>query len=278
MPPPSTNELTDRCGLQPPEHTYLLNMGAYRDSVRNFDWARYDAVLFDLDGVITPTASIHALAWKRTFDIVLAEWSEARGITQDPFDLATDYRLYVDGRPRFDGVATFLASRGIDLPGGDPDDPPGLETVSAVGNMKNQLVNEILAREGVEAYPGSVALIAALAEQGMRMAVVSASANASAVLAAAGVADYFTDMVDGVVATALGLRGKPEPDPFLEASRRLDVEPGRAVVVEDAVAGIQAGVAGGFGAVIGVDRHSDPATLTEAGATLVVSDLGELVP
>lgn len=243
-----------------------------------FDWNRFDAVLFDLDGVLTPTATVHAAAWKETFDRFLDQWAVDGNHRQAAFDIDSDYRAHVDGRPRFDGVAAFLAARAIELPRGRPDEPPGFDTISQIGNLKNELVNEILATRGVDAYPGSVALLEALQSMGMAMAVVSASANAAAVLEAAGISRYFVHRVDGVVAAELGLRGKPEPDPFLEGARRLGVTPEEAVVIEDAVSGVQAGVAGHFGAVIGVDRHSDPEALTAAGATVVVSDLSELLP
>ncbi len=238
------------------------------------DWPSFDAVLFDLDGVLTSTARVHAAAWKRTFDDFLA----AVAPDQTPFDITADYRSHVDGRPRYDGVATFLASRGIELPWGDPSDPPSWGTICAVGNKKNDLVTELLATEGAEVYPGSRALLDALIPLELALAVVSASANAADVLTAAGIGDRFEVLVDGRVAAELGLAGKPQPDPFLEAAHRLGVEPARAVVVEDAVAGVEAGVAGGFGAVIGVDRHHDPDALATAGATIVVADLGELTP
>ena len=241
-----------------------------------FDWDRFEGVLFDLDGVLTPTARVHASAWKRTFDAVLEDLT---GPDFQPFDAGEEYRRYVDGRPRYDGVATFLESRNIHLPRGDRSDPPGYDTVCAIGNLKNTLITRVIAEEGVEAYPGSLALLDHLESlAGMRLAVVSASANALAVLEAAAMRARFPVIVDGVVARELGLAGKPEPDPFLEAARRLGVDPANAVVLEDAVAGVEAGVAGGFGAVIGVDRHSDPGPLWEAGADVVVEDLAELLP
>ena len=243
-----------------------------------FPWTDYRAVLFDLDGVLTPTATLHAAAWKRAFDDFLGAWAASTGTTQRPFDMDRDYREYVDGRPRYDGVAAFLASRRIELPWGDAGDEPGFDSVCALGNLKNRLVNEILESEGVTPYPGSVRLLDALRPLDLVLGVVSSSANAGAVLAGAGLADRFDVLVDGVVASELGLRGKPAPDPFLEGARRAGTEPAGAVVVEDAIAGVEAGVAGGFGAVIGVDRHQDPAGFTEAGATVVVSDLEELVP
>lgn len=238
-----------------------------------FDWTRFDAVLFDLDGVLTPTAKVHAAAWKKSFDEAL---EHLIGEGYEPFDIGNDYRAYVDGRPRYEGVATFLSSRDIDLPFGEPGAPPGYETVCAIGNLKNSRFVEILSSEGVDPYPGSVALLDQLEELGIEIAVVSASANASAVLSAAGLDHRFEVLVDGIVAAEMNLAGKPEPDPFLEAARRVGSDPARTVVVEDAVAGVEAGVAGEFGAVIGVDRHDDPEGLRSAGADLVVSDLGEL--
>ncbi|CAN5773561.1 beta-phosphoglucomutase family hydrolase [soil metagenome] len=243
-----------------------------------FDWKRFGAVLFDLDGVLTPTASVHAAAWKQTFDHFLDEWAHIGNPRQAPFDMDAEYRSFVDGRPRFDGVATFLTSRGIDLPRGQPQEQPGLATICQIGNLKNELVNRILATDGVDAYPGSVELVVSLKDAGMALAVVSASANAEAVLEAAGIAKFFSVRVDGVVAAELGLRGKPAPDPFLEGARRLGVLPEATVVIEDAVSGVEAAVAGHFGAVIGVDRHDDPEALSAAGATVVVSDLSELAP
>lgn len=243
-----------------------------------FPWHSYEAVLFDLDGVLTPTANVHTRAWKETFDEFLATRASRPDEDTSPFDPANDYRTYVDGRPRYDGVATFLESRGIKIPDGSPGDAPGFGSVKAIGNLKNDRVTAILTTDGVDPYPGSVRLVDALEARGLAMAVVSASANAAAVLESAGLSSRFSVRIDGVVATDLGLRGKPQPDPFLEGARRLGISPDRAVVVEDAVAGVVAGVAGGFGAVIGVDRHDDPTELAAAGADPVVADLGELVP
>lgn len=241
----------------------------------SFDWSKYEAVLFDLDGVLTSTAAVHAAAWKRTFDIVL---DKLRGPDEKPFDVDADYRVYVDGRPRYDGVAAFLASREIELPWGDPSDEPGTGTVCAIGNKKNELFNAILAEDGVEVFSGSLALLDHLDQLGVRCGVVSSSKNAGPVLEAAGIRDRFEVLVDGLVAADQGLSGKPAPDAFLEAARRMGVHPERCVVVEDAVAGVEAGVSGYFGAVVGVDRHGDPEALRGAGADVVVSDLGELVP
>ena len=240
-------------------------------------WKEFDAVLFDLDGVLTDTASIHSRAWKTVFDEFLARRAAAAGSDFVPFQIETDYLLHVDGRPRFEGVDQFLRSRGIHLPWGSRDDHPGESTVCAVGNRKNDLVGSILREEGVEAYPGSLDLLRHLAADGKPMAVVTSSANAAAVLKAAGIAEMFDVMVDGNVATELELRGKPHPDPFLEAARRLGAPPERAVVIEDAISGVEAGRAGGFGLVIGVDRHGDAEALKRAGADVVVTDLAELV-
>jgi beta-phosphoglucomutase family hydrolase len=240
------------------------------------DAEHFDAVLFDLDGVLTDTARVHAQAWKRMFDGFLRSWSEAHGAPFRAFDYETDYLPYVDGKPRYDGVRSFLASRGIRLPEGELDDAPDAETVHGLGNRKNVLVNETLA-EGVETYDGSLALVHQLHADGIRTAVVSSSANCKAVLEAAGIAELFEARVDGVVARDLGLPGKPAPDTYLEAARRLDAPPERAVVIEDAISGVASGRNGGFGLVIGVDREGNPDALREHGADIVVADLGELV-
>lgn len=238
---------------------------------------RFDAVLFDLDGVLTATARLHGACWKRMFDEFLEQRAVAAGGPFQPFDVATDYKEYVDGKLRYDGVRSFLESRGIELPMGEPDDPPDRETICGLGNRKNELIGELLDTEGVDVYEQSVAWVRQLHREGFATAVVSASKNCERVLAAAGIADLFDFRVDGVVAAELGLPGKPAPDTFLEGARRLGVEPERAIVVEDAVSGVQAGRAGGFGLVIGVDRKGDPDALRDNGADLVVSDLGELL-
>jgi alpha,alpha-trehalase len=238
---------------------------------------RFDAVLFDLDGVLTATAKVHASCWKKTFDEYLSKRAEEKGEPLVPFDTDGDYRLYVDGKPRFDGVRDFLSSRGIELPEGTPEASPEEESVCGLGNRKNVLVNEEIASGGVEAFEGSVAWVRKLRGTGIKTAVVSSSANCEAVLEAAGIADLFDARVDGVVARRLGLAGKPAPDTFLSAAKELGVGPGRAVVVEDAISGVQAGRAGGFGLVIGVDRKGDPEALMRNGADLVVSDLEEML-
>ncbi len=238
---------------------------------------RFDAVLFDLDGVLTATARLHAACWKKMFDDYLVQRSAASGEPVEPFEIATDYKRYVDGKLRYDGVQSFLQSRDIDLPWGDPDDPPDRETVCGLGNRKNELIGKLLDSEGVDTYETSIAWLRQLRDRGFATAVVSASKNCERVLAAAGIADLFDTRVDGVVAAATGLSGKPAPDTFLEGARRLGSEPARSVVVEDAVSGVQAGKAGGFGLVIGVDRAGNPDALRDGGADLVVEDLGELI-
>lgn len=242
----------------------------------SIDPARFDAVLFDLDGVLTPTATVHAAGWKRAFDSYLEERAARTGAPWTPFDVSSDYRTYVDGKPRVDGVISFLASRGITLERGASDDPPDRETAWGVGNRKDEIVNEVLRTDGVQAYPGSVALVHSLRAAGVRMAVVSSSKNCAAVLRAAGIGDLFDERVDGVVAEQIGLKGKPAPDTYLEGARRLGVEPAGAVVFEDALAGVASGRAGGFGLVVGVDRHGEAAALRDNGADVVVDDLSEV--
>ena len=246
-------------------------------STRAITHDRYDAVLFDLDGVITDTASIHAVCWKRMFDEYLRERASRSGEAFRPFDLASDYRLYVDGKPRFDGVRDFLASRGIRLPEGSPDDAPQAETVGGLGNRKNDLVNAVIEDSGVEAYEGSVELIHQLRSHGFRIAVVTSSQNCRAVLKAAKLDDAFDVLVDGNTIRAQHLAGKPAPDTFLMAAKLLETEPNRTVVIEDAISGVQAGSNGSFGLVIGVARKGNAEELKSNGADLVVSDLGELV-
>ena len=237
---------------------------------------RYDAVLLDLDGVITDTASIHATCWKQMFDEYLQNRATQRGEKFRPFDVAADYRLYVDGKPRFDGVRDFLASRDIRLPEGSLDDPPQAETVCGLGNRKNDLVNKIIEEVGVEPYAGSVKLLYQLRDEGFKIAVVTSSQNCATVLKAAKLADFFDVQVDGNTIHAQKLHGKPAPDTFLMAAKLLRVEPSRAVVIEDALSGVEAGSDGNFGLVIGVARKGNADELRRHGAHLVVNDLGEL--
>jgi len=237
---------------------------------------RYDAVLLDLDGVITDTASIHAACWKQMFDEYLQTRATQRGDAFRGFDIVTDYRLYVDGKPRFDGVRDFLTSRNIQLPEGSPEDPPEAETVGGLGNRKNDLVNKIIEDKGVEPYEGSVELIHQFRHQGFKIAVVTSSQNCTAVLKAAKLDHFFDVQVDGNTIHAQHLAGKPAPDTFLVAAKLLGVEPSRAVVIEDALSGVEAGSAGGFGFVIGVARKDNAEELRRHGAHLVVNDLGEL--
>lgn len=242
------------------------------------DWGRFEAVLFDLDGVLTATAKIHSICWKRMFDAFLKRRAAERNESFEPFDAHQDYKAYVDGRLRYDGVRSFLASRGIELPEGTVDDAPELETVCGLGNRKDAMVGEILAAEQVDVFEGSIRLVRWLLQQGIRTAVVSASKNCPAVLQAAGIVELFEQRIDGQVAETLCLPGKPAPDTYLKAAEILGVEPAKAVVVEDAISGVQAGRAGGFGLVIGVDRHGGAERLADNGADFVVRDLGELVP
>jgi beta-phosphoglucomutase family hydrolase len=235
-------------------------------------WDRYDAALFDLDGVVTPTAEVHMHAWAAMFNDFLAAVPGQSPYTDQ------DYYDYVDGKPRYDGVRTFLAARGIPLPEGEPTDGPDAETVIGLGNRKNEYFGKVLADEGVEAYPGSMRLLDALRERGLPMAIVSSSRNAPAVLAAAGITDYFRTVMHGGVAAERHLAGKPAPDTFLAAAEELGATAERSVVLEDAISGVQAGAAGGFGLVVGVDRGAGPDALTDAGADVVVADLAELLP
>ncbi len=232
------------------------------------------AAIFDTDGVVTDTARVHFAAWKDVFDTVLRERAGAE--TADEFT-RDDYLWYVDGVPRYDGVQRFLASRNIDLDYGDPSDGPEQETVCGVGNRKNEHFLRRLREDGAPAYDGTLALLRWLREQGLPLAVISASRNAGEVLAAAGVDEFFDTMVDGREAERLGLAGKPDPAVFLEAAERLSVAPAQAMVVEDAQAGVRAARAGGFGLVVGVDRDGQREQLLVEGADLVVDDLAELL-
>jgi beta-phosphoglucomutase family hydrolase len=231
------------------------------------------ACLFDMDGVLTETATVHARAWKAMFDDYLRQrdGDDFKPFTQD------DYDEYVDGKPRYDGVKSFLGSRGIELPQGDPSDPPGKDTVDGLGNRKNELVLKIIHDEGVTPYPGSVKYVNAVREAGLRTACVSSSANAGEVLEAAGIRDLFEKLVDGHVVEDQGLKGKPAPDTYLQGAREVGVTAAEATVFEDALSGVEAGHAGNFGFVVGVDRVGQAAALKQHGASIVVKDLAELL-
>lgn len=235
------------------------------------------ACLFDLDGVLTQTAKVHAAAWKEMFDAYLKARAAASGERFVPFDEGDDYQEYVDGKPREAGVRSFLASRGIELPPGSPDDPPDRETVAGLGNRKNEIVLRLIRERGVQAYDGSVRYVKAAREAGLRRAVVSSSTNCRDVLRAASIDDLFEARIDGVVAEREHLRGKPAPDTFLAGARALSMSAPEAAVFEDALAGVAAGRAGGFGCVVGVDRVGHADELREHGAGVVVKDLADLL-
>jgi beta-phosphoglucomutase family hydrolase len=235
------------------------------------------ACLFDLDGVLTQTAKVHAAAWKQMFDEYLRQRASKRGEQFVPFDSVHDYDEYVDGKPRYDGVRSFLHSRGIELPQGTPDDPPSAETVDGLGNRKNELVLRMIRTDGVQPYEGSVRYVEAARAAGLRRVVVSSSTNCRDVLKAAGIYELFEEIVDGHVAEREHLNGKPAPDTFLAGARAVGVGPDRAVVFEDALAGVEAGRRGDFAFVVGVDRVGQADALKEHGATVVVQDLAELL-
>lgn len=238
-------------------------------------WTSIDGVLFDLDGVVTPTAAVHEQAWAALFNWFLTEHGD--GVADRSDFTPADYQTYVDGKPRYDGVRTFLASRGVTLPEGEPSDPPGHDTVCALGNRKNAEFNTIIDRDGIAPYPGSDALLDALDALAVPQGIVSSSKNAVPVLTGAGYEGRFEVIVDGLVSADLGLRGKPAPEAFLLGAERLEVDPAATVVFEDAVSGVAAGRAGGFGLVIGVDRGAGADVLLANGAHVVIDDLGDLV-
>lgn len=233
--------------------------------------------LFDLDGVITKTAIVHGAAWKEMFDAFLKKYNAEHGSDQPPFDPRSDYDKYVDGKPRYDGVESFLQSRGISLPHGDPSDASDVQTACGLGNRKNDLVTVLIARDGVESYPGTVKYLDVAKAAGLKLAVVSSSANCRAILTSCGLLDYFEEIMDGVVAAERGIKGKPAPDTFLAAGKALGAAKEECVVFEDALAGVAAGHAGGFGYVVGVDRVDQAEALKEHGADIVVEDLEELM-
>ena len=238
---------------------------------------KIEALLFDMDGVLTQTAKVHAAAWKQTFDDFLRRRAQETGTDFIAFDQVGDYDNYVDGKPREDGVRSFLQSRGIALPDGSPSDPEAAETIQGIGNAKNHRVLSLIRSQGVQPYEGSVRYVQAARDAGLRRAVVSSSTNTHDVLAAAGLEHLFDAVIDGIVARREHLRGKPAPDTFLAGARELGAEPAHAVVFEDALAGVAAGRAGDFGFVVGVDRVGQGDALREHGADLVVSDLAELL-
>jgi trehalose 6-phosphate phosphatase len=242
------------------------------------DFTRFDAILFDLDGVITKTAVLHAAAWKRLFDGYLQELASRTGSQFVPFDLIKDYRAYVDGKPRYDGVQSFLASRGLTLPWGTLADTPDKQTIYGLGNRKDGYFEAQLREAGVVVYPSTVQCLRLAKARGLKTAVVSSSHHCREVIATAGLTALFDTMIDGHDIDRLHLPGKPAPDTFLEAARRLAVPPEKGVVIEDAQAGVQAGRAGGFGLVIGLNRQNQADALRRHGADLVVDDLAELLP
>jgi beta-phosphoglucomutase family hydrolase len=240
------------------------------------DLSHFKALLFDLDGVVTRTATIHAAAWKQLFDDFLERRAHEQGTGYEPFDIAIDYVRYVDGRQRYDGVDGFLRARGIELPWGNPSDPPGVETVCALGNAKNLHLQQQLEWQPVDVFDDTVALIRHAGARGARIAIVSASENCRAILEHARLLELFDAVVTGIEAAKLGLAGKPAPDTFVKAAEMLDVPPSDAVVFEDAIAGVQAGRAGRFGLVVGVDRGGAGAALLAASAHVVHTDLRQL--
>jgi beta-phosphoglucomutase family hydrolase len=249
-----------------------------RDVTMPLDLTRFDAALFDLDGVVTQTAAVHARAWQHLFNEYLQADSIRTGQPFRPFDIEHDYRQYVDGKPRYEGVKSFLDSRGIALPWGAADDGPAEYTIYGLGNKKDGYFETYLNETGVVVYPGTVRFLLMVREHGMTTAVVSSSNHAQQVIEAAGLTRLFDTRIDGHETQRLHLRGKPAPDTFLEAARRLDVAPHRAMVIEDAQAGVEAGHKGGFGLVIGLDRRNQAEALRQHGADIVATDLAELLP
>ena len=238
---------------------------------------KFDAVLFDLDGVITDSAKIHAACWKFTFDTFLKRHANDTGGKFIPFDIDSDYLIYVDGKPRYEGVSDFLNSRNIQLEEGTPDSPAHEQSICGVGNRKNELVNIAIQSKGVDFYQSSLDFVENIVKAGIKTAVVSSSQNCEAILSSADILHLFPVRVDGTVAIEKGLEGKPSPDTFLEAAKELEVKPEKAVVIEDAISGVQAGKNGNFGLVIGIARKDNADDLLNNGADIVVSDLGELV-
>ncbi|AUG28913.1 HAD-IA family hydrolase [Microbacterium hominis] len=235
------------------------------------DLSALDGVLFDLDGVLTPTAEVHMHAWESMFTELFSAWGIEPAYTEE------DYFRYLDGKQRYDGVASLLRSRDVEVPWGDPDDDPSADTVCGIGNRKNEVFARVLRADGIAPYPGSLALLEQLRAAGTPIGVVSSSKNAEEVLAAAGIRDFFPVVVDGVVSAREGLRSKPAPDMFAAGARMLGVDPARSAAVEDAHSGVASAVAAGFGLVVGVDRGAGAQALLDLGATLVVDDLAAFV-
>ncbi|MBE0425713.1 MAG: trehalose-phosphatase [Nitrospirae bacterium] len=248
----------------------------YKKTAYTISKTAFDAVIFDLDGVVTDTATVHAEAWKRMFDEFLSQYAARQNLSFQPFDIDRDYRLYVDGKPRFDGVKSFLQSRGIELPEGQSDDLSGTETINGLGNLKNDYFLKYIQEHGAEVYRSTVDLIHCLKKHGFKTSIISSSKNCALILDSANLSDLFDVRVDGVDSEVLGIKGKPAPDIFLEAARQLKVKPERAVVIEDAISGVQAGRAGKFGLVIGVARTGDKESLLKNGADAAVEDLSEI--
>jgi beta-phosphoglucomutase family hydrolase len=249
-----------------------------RDQTMPLDLTRFNAALFDLDGVVTKTAAVHARAWQHLFNDYLRADSIRTGRPFRPFDIEYDYRQYVDGKPRYEGVKSFLDSRGIALSWGAPDDGPEEQTIYGLGNKKDGYFDTYLRETGVEVYPGTVQFLRMVRDRGMKTAVVSSSNHAQQVIEAAGLTPLFDTRIDGHETQRLHLRGKPAPDTFLEAARRLEVDPKQTMVIEDAQAGVEAGRNGGFGLVIGLDRRNQAEALRQHGADIVAADLAELLP
>ena len=252
----------------------IVREDMYAESVV-IDRHRFDGAIFDLDGVLTDTARVHAAAWKVTFDAFLQSWAQRHGFSFKPFDIEADYFAYVDGRPRYDGIRTFLAARGIHLPEGSEHDPDAADTVHALGERKTQLFRQAL-QNGIAPTNGAEAFLKKLRHFGLRTAMVSSSKNARAILNAAKIEHHFDVCVDGVDAEILALPGKPDPSLFLEATRRLGIRPSRAILFEDSLAGVEAGKRGSFGCVVGIDHGSRRVALCQRGADVVVKSLQEV--
>lgn len=255
---------------------YLMDNKEINNQRPGISLDRYDAAILDMDGVITNSARTHAAAWKKMFDEYLQGLNKKDSHEPEPFDPEDDYFRYVDGKPRYEGTKSFLESRQITLPRGSPDDPPDRETVSGLGNRKNRYFLKHLEKNGVDYYQGAVDLVKGVKDKGIKVAVISSSRNAKTVLDAAGIRSLFPVIIDGVYMAEKGLKGKPDPDIFLEAAKRLDTSPDRAMVFEDAASGVKAAKAGGFALVVGIDRTGKNRDLKKSGADMIVRDLSEI--